>query len=407
MRYRMLWVLGVCLVSVTPVAAQTVDMGTTFHEAERQATRVVTWFDDSYAVSERQADGQLVARLFDKRTNAVVAEAERNERTAESGRIVEVRLGNDRVALAVGPDRSLGADWHHGQLRRLWREDRARHARGRPRGPLVWHEGSFGDADLAVRRRQGETPDPDEGIEAVATEFPGMVVIAERDRHGRTHENVSYSTFTARLLSVSTGREIGFVRWFARARVVTWKFPDGAEGVIMESRVPGGFTFNPSMAWANVQATLFLRESLTKSADKMLRPAASRWAAGLSVHRASAGGSCDGASDGCTGMHWLDGTAFRECCDSHDRCFEADQSNCCTAWSWLAFWERSDCSMCNLQVVGCFISTAFGGGGGGGSDGGGDGGGGGGGGSCSDGSVCTRCMGDWCPPECSQCGNAQ
>ena len=406
MRYRMLWVLGVCIMSGTPLAAQTVNMGETFHEAERQATRVVTWFDDSYAVSERHADGRVLARLFDKRSHAVVAEAERDEGGAEARQTVQVRIDDDHVALPVGPERSLGADWHHGQLRRLWREGRDRQSRGRNRGRLTWDEGSFGDADLVKARRKRPTRDPDDGIEAVATEFPGIIVIAERDRHGIEQATVSYSTFTARLVSVSTGREVGFVRWFSKARVVTWKFPNGAEGVVMESRVPGGFKFNPSMAWANVQATMFLRESLKKAADQMLRPAASQWAAGLSVRRASAanGGTCDGASDGCTYMHWLDGTSFRPCCDTHDRCFEADQSNCCTAWSWLFFWDRLDCTMCNLQVVGCFFSTAFGGGGG--ARGGGAEADDYGGGSCRDDSSCTRCASDWCPPECQKCGFA-
>jgi hypothetical protein len=101
-------------------------------------------------------------------------------------------------------------------------------------------------------------------------------------------------------------------------------------------------------------------------------------------------------------MHYLDWTSVRECCDRHDLCFEADSTNCCTAWSWLAFWDRWECTKCNLQVVGCFVTTSFSGGGGGY-----DGGGGGGGDSCSDGTVCTRCrMGDWCPPQCDSCGDA-
>jgi hypothetical protein len=395
---------GLSLACVAPVGAQTVDMGTTFHQAERQATRVVTWFDDSYAVSERHGDGRVTSRLFDKATNAAVAQAERQERDDDARASVQARVGDTRVSLPVGRERTLAADWDHGQLRRLWHDARERQRRGRSRAArLVWHDGVLADANLVARVRPGRAVDPDAGIEAVATEFPGLIVVAQRDRHRVPQARVSYSTFTARMLSASTGREVGFVRWFDRARVVTWKFPNGAEGVMMESRVPGGFPFAPSMAWANVQATLFLEQSLRKAGDQMLKPAAARWASGLRVRRASTGDTCDGQSDGCTGMHYLDWMSVRECCDRHDLCFEAERTNCCTAWSWLAFWDRWECTKCNLQVVGCFVTWPFSGGG----DGGGNGGDGGGGDSCSDGTVCTRCrMGDWCPPQCDSCGDA-
>ena len=395
---------GLVLACVAPVGAQTIDMGTTFHESERRATRVVTWFDDSYAVSERDPEGRVTAQLFDKASHTVVATAERRERGEGANDWVQARVGTDRIALPLGRARSLGADWDHGQLRRLWHDTRERERRGRRRmGRLVWHDGYFADAGLVASVRPGKALDPDKGVEAVATEFPGVIVIAQRSAQRGTRPGVSHSTFTARLVSTSTGREVGFVRWFDKARVVTWKFPNGAEGVAMESRIPGGFRFTPSMAWANVQATLFLDESLQKAGEQMLKPAAARWASGLTMQRASArgGGSCDGAPDGCTGLHYLDWTSVRACCDRHDMCFEADASNCCTAWSWLAFWDRMECTQCNMQVVGCFVSTMFdwGGGGGGGGDTGGN--------SCNDGTVCTRCRnGDWCPPQCDWCADA-
>jgi hypothetical protein len=80
---------------------------------------------------------------------------------------------------------------------------------------------------------------------------------------------------------------------------------------------------------------------------------------------------CDGVSDGCTGLHWLDGTIFRPCCDKHDECFEKDCDRECTKWSWIKIWERWDCVACNIAAVLCFAT------GGGGGDGGGGGGGGG------------------------------
>lgn len=240
----------------------------------------------------------------------------------------------------------------------------------------------------------------------------------------------------------------GFVRWFAEPRVVTWAFVTGERGVAPEWRIPGGLPFTPTLAWANVQAVWFARtrprgaaaargasrqvgsvsarRGLTSDkADRRSFLAASRGLRVLDLVSAAlvrfaapwAGrpappargerpGSlaqeqvCDGLSDGCTGLHWLDGTIFRQCCDEHDLCYEADCSSPCTKASWLVFWRRWYCTGCNLQAVSCFVSTAVGGGGeaGGGISGGGSG------GACGEGDPCTRCSyADWCPAECVSC----
>ena len=199
------------------------------------------------------------------------------------------------------------------------------------------------------------------------------MAVAQRDRHAPLPkgQRSAQSTFTTRMYDPS-GREAGFVRWFAKERVLTWRFPNGREGVAMESKVPGGFKFTPTLAWANVQALAFLRQSERPAPPAVPIPAMpSGGAANTSTElpargpcASGAGGQeagCDGVADGCTGLHFLDGSVFEPCCTKHDECFERDyeKGDCCEAWSWFAPNPLWHCSRCNFSVVRCFVTTAF------------------------------------------------
>jgi len=54
---------------------------------------------------------------------------------------------------------------------------------------------------------------------------------------------------------------------------------------------------------------------------------------------------------GCDGLHWLDGTVLRFCCDVHDRCYEKYG---CSSRSWWQFWSSWTCDLCNAGAVFCF-----------------------------------------------------
>ena len=54
---------------------------------------------------------------------------------------------------------------------------------------------------------------------------------------------------------------------------------------------------------------------------------------------------------GCDGLHWLDNSSLRPCCDDHDMCYE---TNSCTAASWNPFNSSWECTNCNINVVACF-----------------------------------------------------
>ena len=208
----------------------------------------------------------------------------------------------------------------------------------------------------------------------MATEFREVMAVAQRDRHApfAKGKRAAQSTFTTRMYDQS-GREAGFVRWFAKERVLTWRFPNGREGVAMESKVPGGFKFTPTLAWANVQALAFLRQSERPAPPAIPVPAMQADAVRERVGRAA--GARSGASPGAGNRLGCDGvgkTAARDCtswtarCSRsaapvHDRCYERDYQvgDCCEAWSW--FFPNPVLALQPLQrrVVRCFVTTAF------------------------------------------------
>ena len=279
-------------------------------------------------------------------------------------------------------------------------------------------------------------------VERVETEFDSIIVRAEQDRHARPTnpgKRIDYSRFTATIVDRQTGARRGFVRWFDTAQVLTWKIEGGSQGVILPDRLPGGWTFTPTMAWANVQAYQFATQAAKTLEPESRSPVwlrallgrpvaptpflqlagavAPMPSAALAVSGAQArnvvadvpaldggwmrgwsfgarGGATVVNEPGCDNLHWLDGSVFRACCDQHDRCYE---TNGCSASSW--WWPFSgswSCERCNVQVAYCFCTlsnpaycggAAVGSGGDGGASGGG----------------CSSVAGGFCPIECQTC----
>lgn len=367
---RLVAALLVCL--AVDARAQTTDHGSAFYALDAEATRVITWFEDSYAITERGANQHLQTRLFNRRASAVLATAD--YAVAEEGRPATWRgkIGKVPVAVeqAAAPKRHTA--WANTQLRELWLDQRARAARGATAPPeLSSHRGVWRMNDVVgARRSPGAHWAEDTDVEAIATEYGSAMAVVSRDVHGEAAQGrgTARSTFSVRMFDAG-GRVVGWLRWFEKERVLTWSFPNGRRGTVMESNVPGGFKFTPSMAWANVQALGFLKQS-GRGTPGLPSGGAARWAPasmpagldGLPVRGPNAGGleaqsGCDGGADGCTGLHFLDGSIFEECCTKHDLCYERDApGDCCEAWSWLVpnpFWH---CARCNFAAVWCFIT---------------------------------------------------
>jgi len=427
-------------------------MGETYYRLDGEVRRVVSWFPDATVTTERSAEGVLQTTLTD--TAGLVRARMRYQPLR---RLLELdRAANDRVVRLDAPARRVATDWASLQLLQIWRDHRALDVAPEAARPRDYTKsGRFWRVRQQVEREQAQRvppPDPARDVLAVRTEFHDLVAVATLERHEAPERpKTAYATFTSRVVNVD-GQELGFVRWFAQPRVVTWAFASGERGVAPEWRIPGGFGFTPTLAWANVQGAWFARVQPRKARPGARAPRATpaggrdgtpserrevrapgrpglgarvfatvrgfmtRVRFGPTGNRLDRGvvslantqetppepqgPTCDGLSDGCTGLHWLDDTIFRDCCDEHDLCYEADCSSPCTKASWIFFWQRWYCTACNLQAVWCFVSAPVeaGGGVGGGEYGGW------GGGSCDDGDVCTRCSyAEWCPPECVSC----
>lgn len=208
--------------------------------------------------------------------------------------------------------------------------------------------------------------------------------------NGAAESNVMYPARPSDPIKTATGgtlsynamvhHESGYVGelvWQHEDRTLSWHLEGITEGWVDDSRIPGGMRFDPSLRWAASQSYLFWLnrdlyaeigmepmyrfpndESDTSSQINLegITPGDSPPDV-ISLHR---GDKCDNEDwyDGCSGLHWLDDTFFRPCCDTHDHCFRHpnDPSADCGWKSWIFFWKRWDCTWCNVKVVACFVS---------------------------------------------------
>ena len=370
MRYP-LAALFVCLAAAAQ--AQTTDHGPTFRALDDEATRVITWYGDVYAITERGPDAALRTRLFDRPSSTVIATAEYLPGGDDRPAVLRADIPATApivVEQAAPPPRAIA--WANTQLRELWLDQKARRGAGAAGRASIVSDGALwrmADA-VAIRRRPVGPALEDADVEGIASEYPEAMAVTQRDHHPAAPRGwkIAQSTFTARVFDAG-GRQVGVLRWFDRERTLTWSFPNGRRGTALESRVPGGFKFTPTMAWANVQGLAFLRHSARPAPPKIPVPPSFRDAVAASMSfgdRPASGPSaaavemqdgCDGVADGCTGLHFLDGSIFEECCTRHDLCYERDQPDgCCEAWSWFLpnpFWH---CSRCNFAAVWCFLT---------------------------------------------------
>ncbi len=419
-------------------AAQSVNMGSTFHGLEARARRVTTTFPDA-VIEVRRSDGQAMEAVLRRRAGG--AEGGRLRVDPDSRRVQWRGVRADgRVADFPLPEQAtVSLDWAALQLYAL-QVDEANATTGE--ADIVGDAGAW---DGHVRRNRGALRRaPSAGqlasrVEQVETEFDEIIVRAQLDRHVRPAsrgKRVDYSRFTATIRDRRTGAPRGFVRWFDTAQVLTWKIEGGSQGVIMPERMRGGWTFTPTMAWANVQALEFATHAARTLDDGATVPGGARlgplvtptpftqiaraiaplpvaalmlagavaspplsdvsvldgfWARRWPL--AGATGAAAANEPGCDNLHWLDGSVFRTCCDQHDRCYE---TNGCSSNSWWwPFAGSWSCQRCNGQAAYCFCTLANPAYCGGAVGSGGDGGAGGGG--------CTSVAGGFCPIECQTC----
>ncbi|HEX7151708.1 MAG TPA: hypothetical protein VF618_09490 [Thermoanaerobaculia bacterium] len=329
-------VLLFSLLLTTTLYAQNLDMGSRYEFIDQQALTVTTTFKDAVVTTERMPSGDLLTTLatIDGQTAAsMTGIASKTE--------LRFRIHADRATdsfTAKMTMRRPTADWANAQLYLLWKE-RVRGSRN-----VTW-QGDFitrlPKARLAVEAAPTRQTVADQVLE-IETKFADARVRSVRHQT----DGVKAPTWTTGLWR---GEHVLVkMRYFAADEALEWLEPNGQIAYVNRQNLEQPWTFTPNPAWANIQAySLYYhhREKGTLPEGNVV-PKPAPEPGRLHV---------DADYDGCTGLHWLDDTVYRACCDEHDRCYNKANPNC-TAWSWI--WPGSwHCFICNINVVRCFLTA--------------------------------------------------
>jgi hypothetical protein len=330
-----------------PVLAQSTDneakdMGGTFYFLESRARKVTTRFGDGVAIAERSLDGNIKTRSTDLAGNET-GKLTVDQVGARDAEMLYEANGAQLFYAPVRPEVRPTLDWATLQAQALRRD-------GHP-STVQW-QGRF------ARARGLRPGNLDDGAAEVVTEFDQGITAQTVRVVPKPGENKRPSTLT-RLYD--GGVEVGEMAWVPSQRLLMWNFKGLSKGAVNEETLKktpaGGWTFQPSMGWANVQALAFYafhsrlaREGTASAARNQDRPRP--WVRRLLNAVVQ---PVEANAPGCDGLHWLDGTVYRPCCDSHDLCYAKVG---CSQWSW--FWPPSmswSCTVCNSVVAYCFYST--------------------------------------------------
>jgi len=196
----------------------------------------------------------------------------------------------------------------------------------------------------------------DADVSEVVTEWPdGLTATLTRQTYGRHDLGQGRIVRGPALVSDVTlyGVPVGKGVWFANDQVYAYSFASGLGGAVIApehlAAQYGGWGFTPDTTWLNLQTlALYVARSQARgqAAKNCKAPESGRLAQFFfpTVHA---------NEPGCDGMHWLDGTILRACCDQHDRCYARSG---CSSTSWWRIWSGWTCDYCNMEVVACFLN---------------------------------------------------
>lgn len=216
------------------------------------------------------------------------------------------------------------------------------------------HAGVF---TLDVASHQAAAKD-DRDVSELVTEWSnGLTATLTRQTYSRRALGPGRFVQGAALVSDLTldGVPVGKGVWFVNDQVYAYSFPGGLGGAYIGpehlKQHYGGWGFAPDTTWVNLQTIALYhfktqikaRGFVAKNCDA---PKPSRLAQFFFP-------TVQANEPGCDGLHWLDGTLLRACCDDHDRCYA---QNGCNASSWWRPWSGWTCTYCNMEAVVCFTN---------------------------------------------------
>jgi hypothetical protein len=232
-------------------------------------------------------------------------------------------------------------DWSNEQAYSLWKDSDAL-----DRSALEWQDALVRPVGALPRTVISETVQTDTewagGFRASVTRKIGTHISYQTGR--KETGLVFISSFSA------DGAELGSSQWWPHEQTFAWSFPGLTEGYLDAPRLQktGGWTFTPDMAWMNTQNLAFYQFHSLVEARGSISDRRGGWLERVASFVAP---TLFANEIGCDGLHWLDGSIFRPCCDSHDRCYAKAG---CTANTWWMWWSSWQCDMCNTFTVFCF-----------------------------------------------------
>jgi hypothetical protein len=331
--------------------------GATYYALEGQTARLSTRFaDGTRALSERSIDGSVTASLADGDGNEL--HRLRIDRFDEATRVLSFRPSTGNPLLVqLGGDVHATLDWTNRQGHTLHQDGVSAETK------MEWNGGLI--------RRAGVTPggddDGDRHVRQIETQWANglsATTVRARVKSGDRFagRRVDGDVLTTKI--VRDGVQVGLANYFVNQRIYAWKLDGASEGWIADEHLQarhGGWPFTPDMVWMNLQ-TLALYQWKTAIDRKGFiarsggcpspSPAIGERVAAFFAPAVHAN------EPGCDGLHWLDGTIYRYCCDVHDMCYAKSG---CGSSSWWQWWSSWTCDVCNASAAWCFATGGVGG----------------------------------------------
>jgi hypothetical protein len=317
------------------------ERGATFYAFEGQAVRVTSRFADATVVADRMFDGDLQARVADRSGNEVARF--KVDRIDGATSVLQYTPADGSLFQAYGePGAAATLDWANRQAYSLWKDGVSSAAAG-----LEWQAGLMRPKGAAKR-------DVGRDVIELHTEWANGLAAKASRRTVQPYQplkgrSVSGEVLVTRL--TQDGTDIGTLNWFTEARLLMWDLPGLTKGYLAPEHLKefGGWPFAPDMTWLNIQALAFQHYKTLIQKQGFV----ARNQPGLPARIAQFfAPTLHANEEGCDGLHWLDGTLLRYCCDIHDLCYEKFG---CNARSWWQFWSSWRCEYCNAWVVVCFL----------------------------------------------------